>query len=329
MDPILWLNNEQVASLLSPAVALANVELALKLHAQDLYQQPPKPYIRPGGKENEYCQGRVIVMPAFLGGEFNVIGCKIIAGFPSNVDKGLPRASGLVVLNSAITGFPLAVMECAELSARRTAAIVALSVRELAGPGPHEVAILGAGPIAAAVIDALAEHICVRQIHLYDTCQDRAEALAHSKNCCLTLKTSVTPDMATALVHASIAVLATTGTRGYLTPELAGRKKLIVALSLDDASEDLFLSADKIVVDSFDDCNREEKLLHRLVQRGLFSREQVHAELGEILLGHKPGRQHPDEFVYVNPMGMAIEDTAVAWSVYHSALERKVGSFLT
>jgi 2,3-diaminopropionate biosynthesis protein SbnB len=328
MDSILWLKNEQVASLLTPTAALANVERALKLHTLGLYQQPLKPYIRPGGREHEYRQGRVIVMPAYLGGEFNVIGCKIIAGFPANVDKGLPRASGLMVLNSATTGFPLAIMECAELSARRTAAVASLCLRDLAGPGPHDVAIFGAGPIAGAVIDALAERANVRRFHLYDPRLDRAQALAATKNSRLTLATAVATEMTSALTAASVVVLATTGARGYLTHELTGRKKLIVALSLDDATEDLFLSADKIVVDSFDDCNREEKLMHRLVQRGLFSREQVHAELGEILLGRKAGRQRPDEFIYVNPMGMAIEDAAVAWWVYQAALERKIGTIL-
>lgn len=328
MDPILWLNNEQVATLLPPRVALDSVERALKLHAQGLYQQPLKPYIRPGGRENEYHQGRVIFMPAYLGGEFNVVGAKIIAGFPANVDRGLPRASGLVVLNSAETGFPAAVMECGELSARRTAAVTRLCFRELAGTGPLDLAVFGAGPIAGAVIDTLSELPGIRRYIIYDPRQDRASALAERKEAQLHVVISVAQDMTSALKPANAVVLATTGAKGYLTRSMVGEKKLIVALSLDDAAEDLFLSADKIVVDSFDDCNREEKLLNRLVQRGLFSRDRVHAELGEILLGCKPGRQHPDELIYVNPMGMAIEDLAVGWTVYQAALERGMGIFL-
>jgi ornithine cyclodeaminase len=123
-------------------------------------------------------------------------------------------------------------------------------------------------------------------------------------------------------------VTATVGSRGYLNPQNTGQKRLIVALSLDDATEELFLSSDKVIVDCFDDCNREEKLLHRLVQRGLFSRERVHAELGQVLLGNRPGRERPDEMIYVNPMGMAVEDVAAASAVFRTAQQQGIGTYV-
>src|ERR1700685_93841 len=111
LQPILFLNDEQVAELLPPPLALQAVEEGLKLHARGCVDQPLKPYLRPGGRRNEFSRGRVIYMPAFVGGKINMIGAKIIAGFPINIHRGLPRASGLIVLNSPDTGLPLAVME--------------------------------------------------------------------------------------------------------------------------------------------------------------------------------------------------------------------------
>jgi N-[(2S)-2-amino-2-carboxyethyl]-L-glutamate dehydrogenase len=328
INPILFLNDRQVAELLPPPVALAAVETGLKLHASGYVEQPLKPYVRPGGRENEYKRGRVIFMPAFVGGDVNMIGAKIIAGFPANVDRGLPRASGLIVLNSAETGFPLAVMECAELSARRTAAVARICFERLAGTPPYSVAILGAGPIAAAVIDTLALNPGITGIRIFDPRIERAQLLALKKRLQHDIEVEAVREITCATHAADCLVTATVGSRGYLTPSIAGRKRLIVALSLDDASEDLFLNSDKIVVDSFDDCNREEKLLHRLVQRGRFSRAAVHAELGEILLGTKPGREHPEESIYVNPMGMAVEDVAAASVVYRTALQVGIGTHL-
>jgi ornithine cyclodeaminase len=324
---VLWVNDEMVAANLPPAEAESVVEGALLLHHYGEYIQPLKPYIRPGGHEREYERGRIIYMPAYLGGDLDIVGIKIIAGFPINVERGLPRASGIYLLNSTKTGFPLCIMECSELSARRTGAIAGLAVRKLGGDGPHTCSIVGGGPIAEAVIRALATNDQVNAITVYDLRIDRAQALATRYNSAQ-LSVVASPTLTECLNNSQILILATTGSRGYLTRELAGKKRLIIALSLDDASEDLFLSASKVIVDSFDDCCREEKLLHRLVKEGRFSRDQVYAEFGEILAGIKPGRECAQELVYFNPMGMGIEDLACAHIVYQNALQSNAGVWL-
>jgi 2,3-diaminopropionate biosynthesis protein SbnB len=328
IQPILFLNDAQVAELLPPPAALQAVEAGLKLHATGCVDQPLKPYLRPGGRANEFSRGRVIYMPAYVGGDINMIGAKMIAGFPINIDRGLPRASGLIVLNSPDTGLPLAVMECGTLSARRTAAIAQLCFRELAPRGTYSVGLLGAGPIAAAVIEALSQERDLARINIFDPRTDRSEELASRKRPESGPTIAAVDTIEAATLEADCVVTATVGSKGYLTQGNCGAKRLFVALSLDDASEDLFLSFDKIVVDSFDDCNREDKLLHRLVQKGAFSRDRVHAEIGEILIGTKHGRQAPDETFFVNPMGMAVEDVAAAALVYRTALRNNVGTLI-
>ncbi len=99
---------------------------------------------------------------------------------------------------------------------------------------------------------------------------------------------------------------------------------LFVGLSLDDARPEVMLSADKVIVDDFEQACREEKLLHRLVQQGRFSREQIYATLGEIVDG-KPGRERATEKIYVNPMGMAVEDIATGARVYEKAIAAGIG----
>jgi ornithine cyclodeaminase len=173
----------------------------------------------------------------------------------------------------------------------------------------------------------LANNTQVTAIALYDPHIERAEALAAQFNSA-NLPVVASRTLAACLSNSQILILATTGSRGYLTPELAGDAKLIIALSLDDATPELFLSANKVIVDSFDDCCREEKLLHRLVKEGRFSRDQLYAEFGEILAGDKPGRECPGESIYFNPMGMGIEDLACAHTVYQNALRAAAGILL-
>jgi ornithine cyclodeaminase len=127
---------------------------------------------------------------------------------------------------------------------------------------------------------------------------------------------------------ANVIITATTGAREYLQKDWVAPGGLIVALSLDDCTPELFLSADKVVVDDFDQCNREEKLLHRLNRAGRFRREQVHAELGEVIAGSKAGRERDHERIYLNPMGMAIEDLATAKAAYDRAVQRGLAHVL-
>lgn len=320
-EEVLWLNEAQVQQVLDPATAYGAVAAALTCHAQGDYVQPLKPYVRPRGRKDEYRGGRFIAMSGYVGPPVGVAGIKWIAGFPANLERNLPRASGTIVLNCIETGRPLVVMECSTVSARRTAAVAALAVDHLAPPGPRVVALLGAGPIAWAVVEALADRgRDIDRVTVFDPQVERLQAFVagHREH---GFHFEAAADARACVHDANVIITATTGTREYLQEDWVAPGGLIVPLSLDDCTPELFLSADKVVVDDFDQCNREEKLLHRLTQAGRFDRERVYAELGEVVAGLKPGRERADERIYVNPMGMAIEDLAAAKAAYDRAVQ--------
>ena len=327
----LFLNDEQVSGLLSTADAYQAVSGALECHARGEFEQPLKPYIRPRGRDQEFVGGRFIAMPAYLGGQFQIAGLKWIAGFPANVARGLPRASGMLILNSTETGRVLAIMECATLSARRTAAVAAISIDRLAPPGPRRVAVIGAGPIGHAILNALADNPSrpIEDVRLCDTHPERAERVAAALVGSGLPPVRVFTSAKECVAGANVIIPATAGsTGGYLKAEWLSPGWLIIAISLDDCTPRVFMSARHIVVDDFDQCCREDKLLHRLVMAGSFSREQVSASLGEVVAGIASWPVRQGDNVYVNPMGMAIEDLAVASTVYHKAAAMGIGQVL-
>lgn len=320
-DELLYIPDSSVIDLLTPAIAYDAVSESLRCHARGDVDQPLKPYVRPQGRDGEEHGGRFIAMPAYVGPPIAVAGIKWIAGFPSNRQRGLPRASGVIILNSLETGRPFAVIECQTVSARRTAAVAAIAFDHLAPEVVSKVALLGAGPIAGAVVEALQTGgRPISQITVFDPCGERSRRLVRHRDGGAAVHLTVAYSPQECVAGAEVVITATTGAAGYLESQWIAPGGLIVALSLDDCTEELFLSADKVVVDDFDQCNREEKLLHRLVRSGRFRREQVYAQLGQLLVGDTAGRTSEDERIYVNPMGMAIEDLATAKAVYDSAV---------
>ncbi len=71
-----------------------------------------------------------------------------------------------------------------------------------------------------------------------------------------------------------------------------------------DVHKEVFIKADKVVVDDWSQCNREKKTINQLVLEGKFSKEALHAELGQLVTGDIPGREDDDEIILLNPMGM-------------------------
>src|SRR5258706_2755000 len=114
---------------------------------------------------------RIIALPAYLGNGFDVAGLKWIASFPANVQRGFPRASAVLVLNSCETGYPFAILESSIISAARTAASAALAADWLSGHSrrARSLGIVGTGFIARYVYEFLIDtEWTIEDVRLYD-----------------------------------------------------------------------------------------------------------------------------------------------------------------
>src|SRR5262249_29179054 len=133
-DGILLLNGNEIVDLFrgQEAALMETVRAAYEIKEDGDCHVPNCPFLR--FPENPV--DRIIPKPAFVGGQFRATGNKGVVWFPANLDKGLERASAVIILNSAETGLPLAMMEGSVISACRTAASAALAANTLRGERP-------------------------------------------------------------------------------------------------------------------------------------------------------------------------------------------------
>lgn len=303
---------------------------AFALHARGAVTQPLKPYLR--WRPHGHIADRIIAMPAYVGGDQPMAGLKWIGSKHDNPDRaGLERASALIVLNDPDTHHPVAVMEGALISAARTAAVTAVAARHLARPGFTTLTCVGCGPIGARHVFTLLEQFpALSSVWLYDLKESAAVALsqrvsaAHPK-----VDVRIAADAESAVRAGEVIVTATVADRPWLPAAWLPPGSLLANVSIMDAAKDVFLSADKVVVDDWEQCNREGKVIHQLTTEGSFSRERLHAELGEVIIGARPGRESDEEVILLNPMGMAVIDVACAKAVYYRARRAKIGTWLS
>lgn len=171
MSELLYLSRSEVAGLLPPLPEqLELVERSYRSLAAGRVELPPKPGIHP--RKDSF----IHAMPAYLADE-DVAALKWVSGYPANKERGLPYIAGLVVVNDAETGLPVAIMDGAEITAARTAAASGVCVRRFAPAGWSEAAILGCGEqgrFHARLLGALNPRVRVRA---YDPHPERIEGL--------------------------------------------------------------------------------------------------------------------------------------------------------
>ncbi|ANK38676.1 ornithine cyclodeaminase [Staphylococcus sp. AntiMn-1] len=304
---------------------------ALKAHANKDFVQPLKPYLRANGTEGHIAD-RIIAMPSHIGGQDPVSGIKWIGSKHDNPsERKIERASGVIILNDPETNYPIAVMEASLISSMRTAAVSVIAAQKLAKKGFEALTIIGCGLIGDRQLQSMLEQFDhIKQVYVFDQFE-KASANFIEK------WTEARPDIhfvqATtakeAVENGEVVITCTVTDKPYIEYDWIQKGTFISNISIMDIKKDVFTQADKVLVDDWSQANREKKTINQLVLEGRFSREALHAELGELLTGAKPGRENDDEIILLNPMGMAIEDISSAYYIYKEAKQQQIGTTLS
>ncbi len=327
---LLFLSQEDVVAAggLDMRPTLEVVEEALRLLATGDAILPPKSSIRwSHDLDADEREGRIMAMPAYVGGDFRVAGFKWIPSVPDNPSRGLPRGIGLVVLTDRGTGLPLAVMDGTVVSAMRTGAVTGVAARLLAAPGSSVAALLGAGVQAKTQLMALEQALVLREVRVWDIAPERARGFCDRE---ARDGFALVPvgDARTACEGAAVVVAATLAPEPFVEAGWLGEGSLFVSISSLDPTVELIAAADILACDSWEhETEYPTRPFARALAAGALTRDRV-VELGELLVGSRSGRTGPKERAFVSPVGLAVEDVAAAHRVFRRAVELGLGTRL-
>ncbi|MGX8903840.1 2,3-diaminopropionate biosynthesis protein SbnB [Streptomyces netropsis] len=284
-------------------------------HEQGLSVNPDSYFLRFPDKPN----ARVIALPSYLGAGVDTIGMKWIASFPDNIKEGLPRASATLLLNDYATGYPLACLEAAGISAVRTAASAATAAAQLINAAePVRLAVIGAGVIARTIIDYLhAAGVRVADVLVHDL--DTTSAGHLSEHAKATFGVPVGIGTLDDALARDLVVFATTAATPYVPADTVLRPgQVLLNISLRDIAPELLLGCNN-VVDDIDHCLKAQTSPH-LAEQLTGGRDFINGTLGALLQGDVT--LDPDKPTVFSPFGLGILDLAVGHYVLQEARRR-------
>lgn len=325
----LYLDQEAVlaADLLNMPRAIRVVGEAQALFAQGKVRHPHKVVLRQENNTESEDQGRFNALFASIGAPVRAMGMKWIGSFPANRERGLPRASALIILNCPDTGMPIAVMDGTLISAMRTGAMTALGVHYLAPHNTRKIGMIGAGVQSRTQILGLYTAIPgVEEIALTNRDRARAESVADECRGLWGAPVRAVASIDDALCDADLALTITTAREPLMFARHIKPGALTVQLAGHECEFALIRECQKIVADDWEVVKHRGIMTPAIMhQQGLLHDSDIHGNLGELILGIKPGRENDTERIHYAHMGMGVDDVALAWAMYQTARERGLG----
>ena len=319
-NKVLYLSRADVEKVnLDMPTVLKLVETAFQEKGKGLVEMPPKPGI------HTQPDAFIHAMPAYIPA-MHASGIKWVGGYPENYKQGLPYISGLLILNDDITGLPYAVMDCTWITGARTGAATGVAAKYLARPESETVGILGCGVQGRTNLEALSVLFPIKRVYAYDVLPEAQEKYIAEMSEKYSFDFIAVKTPKEAVVESDLVVTAgpilhepkPTIEKGWLKPGGFGS-----AVDFDSYWQpESMAQMDKISTDDVDQFTYYRSI-------GYFQHTpDPYADLGEIVIGKKPGRERENERILAINLGLAIDDMAVAPEIARRAFDMGIGTML-
>ena len=319
----LLLTERDVRAVLSMADLVEAMEQALSSYSAGRAMQPVRTTIEVNRDPSFFA-----VMPAALTTP-PALGTKLVTVYPGNHAKHLPSHLASILLLDPATGGLVALMDGRYITEARTGACSAVSVRHLARPDAHVLAILGSGVQAKSHLEAIRLVRALTEVRVWSPTAAHREAFARDATQSTGLAVRAVADASAAVHGADIVVLAT----GSRTPivrdeDIAGGTHIAAVGACRPDQREMptaLVARGRVFVDARAGALTEAGELLIPISEGAFTANHIAGELGELLIGRASGRSSPSEVTIFKSLGMAVEDVVAATLVVTRARAAGLG----
>ena len=322
----LLLARKDVESVLTMKDAISAVEEGFRRLALGSVTMPQRSVIRIPEHH-----GLHLGMPAYVGGagDGGALALKVVTVYPDNPSKyGLPTILGTLVLNDPRTGALLAIMDAGFLTAMRTGAASGVATRYLAREDARSVGVFGAGAQARTQLIAVCAVRPIERAVVCDVMQEEREKYAAEMSERLSISVEPSDDPRACAENDIIVAASSSKTPVFEGVWLAqGTHINGIGSHSPDAREldTKTIERAKLVPDYASACLAEAGDLIIPIQEGAITEDHIHASLGEVVAGLKPGRESNEEITLFKSVGLAVQDAATAARVFELAQAAGVG----
>jgi len=319
----LILTQDDVRSLLNMKDTIAEVETAYKsFNSGEVIQPPIMSIILPDlNAETD--------IKSSYSASTEMICVKSAPGYWDNVKKyNMPTLFATINLFDGKNGFPVCIMEATLITGIRTGAAGGVSVKALARKDSRVVGIIGAGNQARMQLRAIKLVLPITTVKVWSHIPSEMESYKKDMEAELGVQVIPCDTPETAVIGSDIIVTVTPGNKPIVMDEWVKPGTHICAIGADvEGKQELdvkLFSRAKVVVDSKMQCTTGGETLNA-IKAGIITADDIHAEIGEVLLGKKTGRTSDEEITIFDSTGMSVQDNATAAGIYKRALEKSIG----
>jgi len=321
----LILTKSDIVKIFNMRDALAVAEQTFRSFGKGKVQMPEKTYLFINRHRGDFR-----AMPAYLE-DLGAAGVKWVNVHTENYKKGLPTVMAIAILADARTGFPLAVMDGTYLTNLRTGAAGGIAAKYLARKNSHIAALIGSGNQAHTQLAALRLLFKIKQVNVWSSDPKSLKRFISSHRARgLVIKPCKTAQIC--VENADIVVTTTPSRRPVVKWSWLQPGTHINAIGADakgkEELEPVILRRSKLVIDDWIQSSHGGEI-NVPVSKGIITRRDVDALLGDIVCGKKKGRTNSSEITVFDSTGLSIQDIASAHYIYKQALKRRVGKFIS
>ena len=310
--------------------AIEVLEGAFRELAKKTVDMPLRSFVR-----SKNPTGVLVSMPSSLP---DALGMKVVTVFPDNPKNhnGLRASQSTIFLNDKGTGRLAAILEADYITILRTGAVGGVATKYLSRKDSSIAGILGSGPQAESQLEAiLVARPGVKKAKVYSRDPAHRNSYAKKMSEKLGIKVVALDSAREAVANSDIVSTATSSTKPVFFGEWLEPGMHVNAIGSGlperrEIDEESLLKPDKVIAEYAPPTLVESGDLIVPLDKGVVKKESVfYADLGEIVLGTRPGRENENEITLFKSVGLAIEDVAIAKFVYDAAQARDLGQTIT